>query len=190
MMADPKALNLVDNFAAQWLQLRNLGRTKPDPARFPTVDDELLDNMRQETGLFVEAVIREDRSVLDFLDAPFTFVNGILARHYGIPGITGEEFQRVTLDGEKRGGLLTQGAILTVSSYPTRTSPPVRGKWVLENLLGAAPPPPPPDVPVLNEAKLGKTVSLRERMEQHRKDPFLRGLPQPDGPDRIRPREL
>ncbi len=171
MMADPKASNLVDNFAAQWLQLRNLGRTKPDPARFPTVDDELLDNMRKETSLFVEAVIKEDRSVMDFVDAPFAFVNGILAHHYGIPGVSGEEFQRVTLDGEKRGGLLTQGAILTVSSYPTRTSPPVRGKWVLENLLGAAPPPPPPDVPVLNEANLGKTVSMRERMEQHRKDP-------------------
>ncbi len=171
MSADPKASNLVDNFAAQWLQLRNLGRTKPDPQRFPTVDDELLDNMRQETSLFVETIIKEDRSVLDFVDAPFTFVNGILARHYGIPGVSGEEFRRVTLDGEKRGGLLTQGAILAVSSYPTRTSPPVRGKWVLENLLGAAPPPPPPNVPVLNEANLGKTVSLRERMEQHRKDP-------------------
>ena len=127
--------------------------------------------MRNETSLFVEAMIKEDRSVLDFVDAPFTFVNGPLARHYGIPGVSGEEFQRVTLDGEQRGGLLTQGAILTVSSYPTRTSPPVRGKWVLENLLGAAPPPPPPNVPVLNEANLGKTVSMRERMEQHRKDP-------------------
>jgi hypothetical protein len=171
MMAEAKASNLVDNFAAQWLQLRNLGRTKPDPQRFPTVDDELLDNMRQETSLFVGAIMKEDRSLLDFLDAPFTYVNGILARHYGIPGVSGEEFQRVTLDGEKRGGILTQGAILAVSSYPTRTSPPVRGKWVLENLLGAAPPPPPPDVPVLNEANLGKTVSLRQRMEQHRKDP-------------------
>ncbi len=171
MTADPKAANLVNNFAAQWLQLRNLGRTKPDPQRFPTVDDELLDDMRTETSMFVQAIIREDRSVLDFIDAPFTFVNGILARHYGIPGVTGEEFRRVTLDGDKRGGLLTQGAILTVSSYPTRTSPPVRGKWVLENLLGAAPPPPPPNVPVLNEANLGKSVSLRERMEQHRKDP-------------------
>jgi len=171
MMADPKASNLVDNFAAQWLQLRNLGRTKPDPARFPTVDDELLDAMRQETSLFVHTVIQEDRSVMDFVDAPFTFVNGILAHHYGIPGVSGEAFQRVTLDGERRGGLLTQGAILTVSSYPTRTSPPVRGKWVLENLLGAAPPPPPANVPVLNETDLGKTVSMRERMEQHRKDP-------------------
>jgi len=171
MLADPKAKNLVDNFAAQWLQMRNLGRVKPDPGRFPTVDDELVGAMRRETSLFVEAMIREDRSVLDFTDAPFTYVNGPLARHYGIAGITGEEFQRVKLDGEQRGGLLTQGAVLTVSSYPTRTSPPVRGKWVLENLLGAAPPPPPPDVPVLDDSKIGAAVSMRERLEQHRKDP-------------------
>jgi hypothetical protein len=171
MMADPKSKNLVDNFAAQWLQLRNLGRTKPDPARFPTVDDELLDAMRHETALFVEAIIKEDHSILDFIDAPFTFVNGPLAHHYGIPGVSGEEFQRVNLDREQRGGLLTQGAILTVSSYPTRTSPPVRGKWVLENLLGAAPPPPPPNVPVLDESKLAGALSMRARMEQHRKDP-------------------
>ena len=171
MMADPKSSNLVDNFASQWLQLRNLGRTKPDPKRFPTVDDELLDAMRRETSLFLEAVIREDRSILDLVDAPFTFVNGILARHYGIPGINGEAFQRVNLDGAQRSGILTQGSILALSSYPTRTSPPVRGKWVLENLLGSAPPPPPPNVPVLNESNLGQTVSLRERLEQHRKDP-------------------
>jgi hypothetical protein len=171
MLADPKASNLVENFAAQWLQLRNLGRTKPDPARFPTFDDELLDAMKRETNLFVEAVFREDRSILDFIDAPFTFLNGPLARHYGIKGVSGEEFRRVNLDGEQRSGLLTQGAILTVSSYPTRTSPPVRGKWVLENLLGAPPPPPPPDVPVLDESKNATSMSLRERLEQHRKDP-------------------
>lgn len=171
MLADPKSHNLVDNWAAQWLQLRNLGRTKPDPKRFPTVDDELLDAMRTETSMFVEAIIKEDRSILDFIDAPFTFVNGPLARHYGIPGVDGEQFQRVTLDGEQRGGVLTQGAILTVSSYPTRTSPPVRGKWVLENLLGTPPPPPPPNVPSLNEENIGTEVSLRERLAQHRKDP-------------------
>jgi len=171
MLADPKSYNLVDNWAAQWLQLRNLGRTKPDPGRFPSVDDELLDYMRKETSLFVQAIIHEDRSVLDFIDAPFTYLNGPLARHYGIPGINGEEFQRVTLDGEQRGGLLTQGSILTVSSYPTRTSPPVRGKWVLENLLGTPPPPPPPNVPALNEANLGTEISMKERFEQHRKDP-------------------
>jgi hypothetical protein len=171
MLADPKGYNLVDNWAAQWLQLRNLGRTKPDPKRFPTVDDELLDAMRKETSMFVEAIIKEDRSLLDFIDAPFTFVNGPLARHYGIKGVDGEEFQRVTLDGEQRSGVLTQGAILTVSSYPTRTSPPVRGKWVMENLLGTPPPPPPDDVPQLNDSNIGVEVSLRERLEQHRKDP-------------------
>jgi hypothetical protein len=171
MMADPKGYNLVENWAAQWLQLRNLGRTKPDPPRFPTVDDELLDAMRKETMMFVEAIIKEDRSLLDFIDAPFTFINGPLARHYGIKGVDGEEFQRVTLDGEQRSGVLTQGAILTVSSYPTRTSPPVRGKWVMENLLGTPPPPPPDDVPSLNESNIGTEVSLRERLEQHRRDP-------------------
>jgi hypothetical protein len=171
MIADPKGYNLVDNWAAQWLQLRNLGRTKPDPKRFPTVDDELLDAMRKETMMFVETIIKEDRSLLDFIDAPFTWVNGPLARHYGIKGVDGEEFQRVALDGEQRSGVLTQGAILTVSSYPTRTSPPVRGKWVMENLLGTPPPPPPDNVPQLNDSNVGTEVSLRERLEQHRRDP-------------------
>ena len=171
MLADPKSHSLVDNLAAQWLQLRNLGRTKPDPKRFPTVDDELLDAMRTETSLFVEAIIKEDRSILDFLDAPFTFVNGPLARHYGIAGVDGEAFQRVTLDGEQRGGVLTQGAILTVSSYPTRTSPPVRGKWVLENLLGTRLLRRRPMCLSLNETNIGRTVSLRQRLEQHRKNP-------------------
>ena len=171
MIADPKGYNLVENWAAQWLQLRNLGRTKPDPKKFPTVDDELIDAMRKETSMFVDAIIKEDRSLLDFIDAKFTFVNGPLARHYGMKGIDGEEFQRVELDGEQRSGVLTQGAILTVSSYPTRTSPPVRGKWVMENLLGTPPPPPPDDVPSLNDSNVGTEVSLRERLEQHRKDP-------------------
>jgi hypothetical protein len=171
MMADPKGYNLVENWAAQWLQLRNLGRTKPDPKLFPTVDDELLDAMRTETMMFVDAIIKEDRSLLDFIDAPFTFVNGPLARHYGIKGVDGEAFQRVTLDGVQRSGILTQGAILTVSSYPTRTSIPVRGKWVMENLLGTPPPPPPDAVPSLNESNIGVEMSLRERLEQHRRDP-------------------
>jgi hypothetical protein len=127
--------------------------------------------MKRETSLFVDTIFREDRSILDFIDAPFTFLNGPLARHYGISGVDGEEFRRVDLDGVQRSGLLTQGAILTVSSYPTRTSPPVRGKWVLENLLGAGPPPPPPDVPVLDESSNTATLSLRARLEQHRKDP-------------------
>ncbi len=172
MLADPKATeNLAGNWAAQWLQLRNLGRTKPDPDRFPTVDDELLDAMRTETNLFVKEIIRDDHSILDFIDAPFTYLNGPLARHYGISGVDGEGFRRVELDGVQRGGVLTQGAIMTVSSYPTRTSPPVRGKWVLENLLGTPPPPPPPNVPPLDESKAAESMTLRERLARHRQDP-------------------
>ena len=176
MMADPRAVeSLVKTFAAQWLQLRNFGRTKPDPERFKNVDDELLDAMRRETELFIEEIFTEDHSILDLIDAPFTYLNGPLARHYSIQGVDGEEFRRVELDGIQRGGLLTQGAILTVSSYPTRTSIPVRGKWVLENLLGTPPPAPPAEVPPLDVTNVGENVSLRERVEQHRADPNCSG---------------
>jgi hypothetical protein len=168
MLADPKSEALVDNFIGQWLGLRLLDRKRPDPAHFPTVDDELLDAMRQETTLFAGAVMREDRSVLDFLDGRFTFVNGPLARLYGIPGVDGEAFRRVDLDGTQRGGIITQGSILTLSSYATRTSAVLRGKWVLDNLLGVPPPPPPPGVPALEDKNIGTTASLRERLEQHR----------------------
>jgi mono/diheme cytochrome c family protein len=168
MLADSKASALVDNFAGQWLGIRNLDRKPPDPDRFPTTDDELLDYMHKETNLFVTAMFRENRSILDFIDAPFTYLNGPLARHYGIEGVNGEKFRRVELTESLRGGILTQGAILTVSSYPTRTSVVTRGKWVLENLLGTPPPPPPPDVPVLAEQDIGASASLREKMEQHR----------------------
>ncbi len=168
MLQDPKADALVDNFAGQWLGLRLLDRRKPDPTRFPIVDDELLDAMHRETSLFARAIMREDRSVLDFIDGRFSFVNGPLARYYGIPGVNGEEFRRVDLDGEKRGGVMTQASVLTLSSYATRTSPVLRGKWVLENLLGTPPPPPPPDVPALREANLGIDAPLRERLQQHR----------------------
>jgi hypothetical protein len=171
MMADARADALIGNFTGQWLGLRQLERRKPDPGHFPLVDDELLDSMRQETTLFARAVMRENRSVLDFLDGKFTYVNGPLALYYGIPGVKGEEFQRVELDGVQRGGVLTQGAILTQSSYATRTSPVLRGKWVLENLLGTPPPPPPPDVPALEEKNLGTTVSMRQRLDQHRANP-------------------
>ncbi|MBM3792581.1 MAG: DUF1592 domain-containing protein [Acidobacteria bacterium] len=170
MLADPKAAALVDNFAGQWLQLRSLARAKPDPAKFPTVDDELLDDMRAETTAFVSAIFGENRSVLDLLDAPFTFVNAPLARHYGIGGVTGEAFERVELQGSRR-GLLTHASILTVSSYPTRTSPVIRGKWVLENILGAPPPPPPPNVPLLEESKIDPNVPFRAQLEQHRANP-------------------
>ena len=171
MLGDPRSVSLVNTFAAQWLQLRNLNRVKPDPARFPTVDDELRDAMRRETELFLEAIIREDRSVLELLDAPFTYLNGPLAHHYGISGVSGEQFRRVQLDNDQRSGLLTQASILTVSSYPTRTSPVLRGKWVLDNLLGAPPPDPPDGVPPLDEAAVGNTGSLRTQLEQHRADP-------------------
>jgi len=171
MLSDPRADALVENFAGQWLGLRLLDRRKPDPAHFPTADDELMDSMRTETSLFTRAVLHEDRSVLDFLDGRFSFVNGILARHYGLPGVTGEEFQRVELNGEQRSGVVTQGSVLTLSSYATRTSPVLRGKWVLENLLGTAPPPPPPGIPALVEANLGTLASQRQRLEQHRANP-------------------
>jgi hypothetical protein len=171
MLNDAKADALVENFISQWLGLRLLDQKKPDPAHFPIVDDELVDAMRQETTLFARAMMRENRSLLDFLDGRFTFVNGPLARFYKIPGVEGETFRRVELDGEVRSGILTQGAILTLSSYATRTSPVIRGKWVLENLLGTPPPPPPADVPALEEKGVGTAASLRERMEVHRANP-------------------
>jgi Protein of unknown function (DUF1592)/Protein of unknown function (DUF1588)/Protein of unknown function (DUF1587)/Protein of unknown function (DUF1585)/Protein of unknown function (DUF1595)/Planctomycete cytochrome C len=171
MLQDPRADSLVDNFAMQWLELRALGRKKPDALKFPTVDDELLAAMRRETLLFVGEIFRQDRSLLDLVDAKFTYLNGPLARYYGVPGVNGVSFQRVSLDGTERGGLLTQGSILTLTSYSTRTSPVIRGKWVLENLLGSAPPPPPADVPVLEEKNLGTDASVRVRLEQHRANP-------------------
>jgi hypothetical protein len=171
MLRDPKAQALVDNFAGQWLNLRLMDRKKPDAQKFNTVDDELLDAMRKETLLFVGAIVHENRSILDFIDGRFTFVNGLLARYYGIKGVDGEAFQRVDLDGVQRGGIVTQGSVLTIASYATRTSPVLRGKWVLDNLLGSGPPPPPPGIPALEETGIGTTVSMRQRFEQHRVDP-------------------
>jgi hypothetical protein len=172
MMADPKSEALVENFGGQWLGLRELRRKGPDPDRFPAVDAQLLRDMERETTLFLQAMFREDRSLLDFIDAPFTYVNGPLAKHYGIPGVEGEEFRRVNLTGEQRSGILTQASVLVVSSYPTRTSVVTRGKWVLENILGTPPPPPPPNVPSLKDSDIGSSTTLRERMEQHRADPM------------------
>ncbi len=171
MLADPRSKALTQNFAGQWLHLRNLAMMRPDPEKFPEYDSILRDAFRMETEMFFESVVREDRSVLSFLDADYTFLNERLAKHYGIAGVTGPEFRRVSLQGAQRGGVLTQGSVLTVSSYPTRTSPVIRGKWVLENLLGAPPPPPPPDVPELVEKGIGQTVSLRQQLEQHRASP-------------------
>jgi hypothetical protein len=171
MLADPRSDALVDNFAGQWLGIQHIERKPPDPDRFPTVDDELLDAMHQESKLFTGEIIRQNRSILDFIDAPFTWLNGPLAAHYGISGVKGEDFRRVPLDGAQRSGLLTQASVLIASAYPTRTSVVTRGKWVLENLLGTPPPPPPPDVPALAEAGIGTDASLRTKMEQHRANP-------------------
>jgi hypothetical protein len=170
MLHDPKAKALVENFADQWLQIRNLKTVNPDRGRFPNFDEPLRSAMLKETELFFEAVMKEDRSVLDLLDADFTFVNERLAKHYGIPGVKGDDFHRVKLTDGKRGGVLTQASVLTVTSNPTRTSPVKRGKWILEQILGSPPPPPPGDVPELdNQAKL--TGTLRQRMIQHRENP-------------------
>jgi mono/diheme cytochrome c family protein len=171
MLRDAKSRALVENFGGQWLELRKLETVKPDRERFPQFEDYLLLSMRRETEMFFETIVREDRSILDFIDGGFTFLNERLARFYQIAGITGPEFRRVNLRGTVRGGVLTQASVLTVSSYATRTSPVLRGRWILENLLNAAPPPPPADVPNLDEAAVGSSASLRQQLEQHRKNP-------------------
>ena len=168
MLKDRKARALVENFANQWLQIRNLQNITPDKKTYPKWDVELRDAMRTETELFFANIMREDRSVLELLDANYSFINQRLAKHYGIDGVSGKEFQKVTFKDRQRGGLLTQGSILTITSNPTRTSPVKRGKWILENILGTPPPPPPPDVPELEESGAELKGSLRQRMEQHR----------------------
>ena len=172
MLASPKSKALAENFAGQWLELRSLDIRTPDSQLFPAFSDDLRRAMRSETELFFETIVREDRSVLDLLTADFTFVNEPLAKLYGIGGVSGNEFRRVSTAGTPRGGLLTQGSFLTITSNPNRTSPVKRGKWILENILGTPPPPPPPDVPELVEAKQGEDLgSLRARLEEHRKNP-------------------
>jgi hypothetical protein len=175
MMADTKARSLASNFGGQWLQTRNLDFKGPDTKAFPDYDVELRDAMRTETEMFFQAVVAEDRSILDFLDGKFTFVNERLANLYGIPGVQGREFRRVKLDGTERSGILTQASVLTVSSYPTRTSPVIRGKWVLENILNTPPPEPPANVPALDDHAVGKTTSVRQQLEQHRSNPVCAG---------------
>jgi hypothetical protein len=174
MLADPRAAALATRFAAQWLRLQDLEKIHPDPLQYPQYDHTLGEAMQRETELFVESIVRDDRSVLDLLTADYTFVDGRLARHYGIPNVSGTRFQRVRIPDENRRGLLGQGSILTMTSVADRTSPVLRGKWVMEVLLGSPPPPPPDDVPDLeatDSAKGGRLLSVRERMEEHRKNP-------------------
>ena len=166
MLADPKAESLVDNFVGQWLQLRDLRHLRPDPMRFPNFDEALRSAMLRETQMFLTAIFREDRSVLEILGADFTFVNERLAQHYGLDGITGETFQRVSMPAQRR-GVLTHGSILFLTSNPTRTSPVKRGKWILDNILGEPPPPPPEGIEELDEE--GEVLgTMRERLAQHR----------------------
>jgi hypothetical protein len=172
MLADSRAKALVSNFAGQWLYLRNLRTARPDPKEFPEFDENVRQALQQETDLFLETMmLREDRSVVDLLDADDTFLNERLARFYQIPNIHGTQFRRVKLTDENRKGLLGKGSVLLVTSYPTRTAPTLRGKWVLENILGTPPPPPPPNVPSLKDDKDVKALTMRQRMEQHRANP-------------------
>ena len=173
MLKNPKAQALVENFGGQWLQVRNLKEMAPDPEHFPAFNESLRADMLEETFRFMGEVMTKDLSLLALLDADFTFLNERLARHYGIPGVKGDEFRKVSLKpGSNRGGVLTQASVLTITSNPTRTSPVIRGKWILEQILGTPPPPPPPNVPELEEGdKVDQTASLRERLEVHRSNP-------------------
>jgi hypothetical protein len=173
MLADPRSQSLVANFAGQWLYLRNVASAAPDPDLFPDFDLTLRDAFQRETELFLQSQLREDRGATELLSADYTFVNERLAKFYGIPNVYGSHFRRVTLPDDRRAGLLGQASVLMVTSYATRTSPVVRGKWLLENILGSPPPPPPPNVPPLKENGEGGTTptSVRQRLEDHRKNP-------------------
>ncbi len=171
MLNDPRAAALVNNFAGQWLQVRNVETVRPDAEIFD-FDESLRQAFVKETTLFVDRIVREDRSLLDLLDADYTFLNQRLAEHYGVPNVYGSQFRRVSITDQNRRGLLGQGSILTVTSYPNRTSVVQRGKWVLENLLGSPPPPPPPNIPDLKAAPNGKVLTMRQQMEVHRANPI------------------
>ncbi len=174
MLADARSDALGSRFAAQWLRLQDVDKVHPDPNFYPNFDDNLAAMMRQETIQFFNTLVREDRSMLDLYRADFSVLNERLARHYGIPGVAGNQFRKVTYPDDTRRGVLGQGSVLVQTSLANRTSPVLRGKWVMEVLLGTPPPPPPPDVPALEEtaeAKDGKMLTTRERMEMHRKNP-------------------
>jgi hypothetical protein len=174
MLADPRSEALGTRFAAQWLRLQDIDKVHPDPNNYPNFDDNLAGAMRRETELFFNSLVREDRSLLDLYRADYTFVNERLARHYGFPGIAGDDFRRITYPDDTRRGVLGQGSVLVQTSLANRTSPVLRGKWVMEVLMGTPPPPPPPDIPLLDEtasAKDGRMLTTRERMEIHRSNP-------------------
>ena len=168
MIDDPRSSALSENFAGQWLEIRNLDAIRPDPDKFPAWGPDLKEAMRTETRMFFDSILRENRPIGDFLNARYTFLNESLAKHYGIEGVKGPQFRRVELTTNQRGGILGEGAVLAVSSYPSRTSVVLRGKFILENILGTPPPPPPPDVPALDNDAVGTVLSLRKQMEKHR----------------------
>ncbi len=183
MLADARSRALVENFAGQWLVLRNIRDVEPDPDLLPEFDENLREAFQRETELFVESQLRDDRSVVDLLNADYTFLNERLARHYGIPNVYGSHLRRVRVDEAQRGGLLGHGSLLTVTSYPNRTSPVLRGKWLLENILGSPPPEPPPDVPALEErGSDGQPQSVRARLEAHRENPVCAACHAPMDP--------
>ncbi|HEX7085584.1 MAG TPA: DUF1592 domain-containing protein [Vicinamibacterales bacterium] len=172
MLRDERAMSLVREFGGQWLQIRALENINPDVEKYPDFDPYLRMSMREETERFFARIMREDRSILEFLDARYSYVNERLARHYGIPGVRGPEFQLVRLTDPNRGGIVTHASVLTVSSYSTRTSPVLRGRWVLDNLLDAPPPAPPPDTPPIDETGANASMSMRQQLEAHRKNPI------------------
>jgi mono/diheme cytochrome c family protein len=171
MLADSRSEALGNNFAGQWLELRNLNVVTPDTRKYTGWGPDLRDAMKTETSMFFDHILRDNRPISEFLNARYTYLNDVLAKHYGIAGVTGSDFRKVDLTTDERGGLLGMASVLTVSSYPTRTSVVIRGKYVLENILGTPPPPPPPDVPALDETKIGSQATLRQQMEQHRNNP-------------------
>ncbi len=193
MLADPRAAALGTRFAAQWLRLQDLDKVHPDPNFFPNFDENIADAMKEETETFFNDLVRRDGSLLDLYTADYTFVNERLARHYGFQGVVGNQFRKVTYPDDTRRGILGQGSMLVQTSLANRTSPVLRGKWVMEVLLGTPPPPPPPNIPALEEvgeAKDGKLLTTRERMETAPRQPDLQRLPPVHGSDRPVARQL
>jgi hypothetical protein len=181
MLADPRSEALSTRFASQWLRLQDIDKVHPDALQYPDYHEQLADDMRRETELFFYDIVRQNRSILDLFTANYTYLNELLAKHYGIPGVVGAEFRRVEYPDDRRRGLLGQASVLTLTSHANRTSPVLRGKWVMEVLLGSPPPPPPPGVPDLEktgEAKEGRLLTTRERMEMHRSNPTCRSCHQ------------